>query len=93
MVGVYKYASEEYLKGLEKYLFKAEIKYVAENGGNFIECLRFDFLGDGEIERVKKELHEIGLVIESEWQTDDIWWLKSNEGISISSEGFVVKLK
>ena len=85
----YKDKSPEWREGLRNYLLKAEIEYVAKNGGSEIYYLQ-GFLG--RMGAMKEFLVSIGFRIKRDFKVEENLWIETTNGITIClNDGFCWK--
>jgi len=75
------------VKGLREHLQKAEIEYIAKNGGGYPETFKFD-------EDIENHLRRIGFRIKEKYKTEEDEWIRTTSNISIClKDGFIVSCK
>ena len=83
----YKGKSTKWYQGLYSCLVKAEIKYIAETGGDVV-----DYLSPYKPDQMLAYIKDIGFKVRREYDVEGARWLETTDGICICLEdGFVVK--
>lgn len=70
------------LKGLREHLQKAEIEFIADNGGGYPETFKFD-------DDIEGHLKGIGFRIKEHFAADDEWLRTTSNIVVCLKDGFI----